>query len=157
MWAKTEEDVHGVAEISASTQTGRFWAGAPGDAADQPITTVMALAQSKPVDDLFHYNSKNLHNNQTSGKLGAVMKNILVVDDEPKITQLVRDYLERAGFGVLVAYDGKKALSLAKTEKPDMVVLDLGLPQLDGMDYLQSSAGPTPIIMLTARAENQIS
>jgi PleD family two-component response regulator len=54
------------------------------------------------------------------------MKTILVVDDEPKITQLVRDYLERAGVGVLVAYDGKKALSLAKTEKPDMVVLDLG-------------------------------
>ena len=63
------------------------------------------------------------------------MKTILVVDDEPKITQLVRDYLERAGFGVLVAYDGKKALSLAKTEKPDMVVLDLGLPQLDGLDF----------------------
>src|SRR5574342_446879 len=83
------------------------------------------------------------------------MKTILVVDDEPKITQLVRDYLERAGFGVLVAYDGKKALSLAKTEKPDMVVLDLGLPQLDGLDFTREfrRTSNAPVIMLTARAE----
>src|SRR5215208_3311817 len=83
------------------------------------------------------------------------MKTILVVDDEPKITQLVRDYLERAGFGVLVAYDGRKALSLAKTEKPDMVVLDLGLPQLDGLDFTREfrKTSNAPIIMLTARAE----
>src|SRR5512144_2726660 len=83
------------------------------------------------------------------------MKTILVVDDEPKITQLVRDYLERAGFGVLVAYDGRKALSMAKTEKPDMVVLDLGLPQLDGLDFTREfrKSSNAPIIMLTARAE----
>ena len=83
------------------------------------------------------------------------MKTILVVDDEPKITQLVRDYLERAGFDVLVAYDGKKALSLAKTEKPDMVVLDLGLPQLDGLDFTREfrKTSNAPIIMLTARSD----
>ena len=83
------------------------------------------------------------------------MKNILVVDDEPKITQLVRDYLERAGFSVLIAQDGKKALSLAETEKPDMVVLDLGLPQLDGLDFTREfrKTSNAPIIMLTARAE----
>src|SRR5512147_1657420 len=83
------------------------------------------------------------------------MRTILVVDDEPKITQLVRDYLERAGFGVLVAYDGKKALSLAKTERPDMIVLDLGLPQLDGLDFTREfrKVSNAPIIMLTARAE----
>ena len=83
------------------------------------------------------------------------MKTILVVDDEPKITQLVRDYLERAGFGVLVAHDGKKALSLGKTDKPDMVVLDLGLPQLDGLDFTREfrKTSNAPIIMLTARAE----
>ena len=83
------------------------------------------------------------------------MKTILVVDDEPKITQLVRDYLERAGFGVLVAYDGKKALSLAKTEKPDAVVLDLGLPQLDGLDFTREfrKTSNAPIIMLTARSD----
>jgi two-component system alkaline phosphatase synthesis response regulator PhoP len=83
------------------------------------------------------------------------MKTILVVDDEPKITQLVRDYLERAGFAVLVAFDGKKALSLAKTEKPDAVILDLGLPQLDGLDFTREfrKSSNAPIIMLTARAE----
>src|ERR1051325_8978661 len=83
------------------------------------------------------------------------MKTILVVDDEPKITQLVRDYLERAGYSVLVAYDGKKALSLAKTEKPDMVVLDLGLPQLDGLDFTREfrKTSNAPIIMLTARSD----
>ncbi|HLO17522.1 MAG TPA: response regulator transcription factor [Anaerolineales bacterium] len=83
------------------------------------------------------------------------MKTILVVDDEPKITQLVRDYLERAGFTVLVAYDGKKALSLAKTERPDMIILDLGLPQLDGLDFTREfrKTSNAPIIMLTARAE----
>ena len=83
------------------------------------------------------------------------MKTILVVDDEPKITQLVRDYLERAGFGVLVAHDGKKAFSIAKTEKPDAVILDLGLPQLDGLDFTREfrKTSNAPIIMLTARAE----
>jgi two-component system, OmpR family, alkaline phosphatase synthesis response regulator PhoP len=83
------------------------------------------------------------------------MKTILVVDDEPKITQLVRDYMERAGFGVLVSYDGKKALSLAKTERPDMVILDLGLPQLDGLDFTREfrKTSNAPIIILTARAE----
>jgi two-component system, OmpR family, alkaline phosphatase synthesis response regulator PhoP len=83
------------------------------------------------------------------------MKTILVVDDEPKITQLVRDYLERAGFGVIVAYDGKKALSLAKTERPDAVILDLGLPQLDGLDFTREfrKTSNAPIIMLTARSE----
>ena len=83
------------------------------------------------------------------------MKTILVVDDEPKITQLVRDYLERAGFGVSVAHDGKKALSLAKTEKPDAVILDLGLPQLDGLDFTREfrKTSNAPIIMLTARSD----
>lgn len=83
------------------------------------------------------------------------MKTILVVDDEPKITQLVRDYLERAGYAVLVAFDGRKALSLAKTEKPDAVILDLGLPQLDGLDFTREfrKTSNAPIIMLTARSE----
>jgi len=83
------------------------------------------------------------------------MKTILVVDDEPKITQLVKDYLERAGFGVLIAHDGKIALSLAKTEKPDAVILDLGLPHLDGLDFTREfrKTSNAPIIMLTARSE----
>jgi DNA-binding response OmpR family regulator len=81
------------------------------------------------------------------------MATILVVDDEPRITQLVRDYLERAGFTVLTAHDGREALMRARTGQPDLVVLDLGLPQLDGLDvtrHLRRDAD-VPIIMLTAR------
>ena len=83
------------------------------------------------------------------------MKTILVVDDEPKISKLVRDYLERAGFNVLVAADGKVALSLARTEKPDLVVLDLGLPHMDGLDVTRElrKLSNLPIIMLSARSE----
>ena len=83
------------------------------------------------------------------------MKTILVVDDELKIVKLVRDYLERAGFGVRVASDGKLALSLARTEKPDLILLDLGLPQLDGLDVTRElrKVSTVPIIMLTGRSE----
>jgi len=83
------------------------------------------------------------------------VKTILVVDDEPKIVKLVRDYLERAGFAVRVATDGKIALSLARTEKPDLMILDLGLPQLDGLDVTRElrKVSNMPVIMLTARSE----
>jgi two-component system, OmpR family, alkaline phosphatase synthesis response regulator PhoP len=80
---------------------------------------------------------------------------ILVVDDEPRIVQLVRDYLEHGGFTVLVASDGQSALRSARTGRPDLVVLDLGLPGLDGLDVTRAlrRGGQVPIIMLTARAE----
>ncbi len=83
------------------------------------------------------------------------MKTILVVDDEPKIVKLVCDYLEHAGFAVRSASDGKSALSLARTDKPDLIVLDLGLPQLDGLDVTRElrRLSNVPIIMLTARAD----
>jgi two-component system alkaline phosphatase synthesis response regulator PhoP len=83
------------------------------------------------------------------------MKTILVVDDEVKIIQLVRDYLERAGFNVQAASDGRSALSLARTARPDLIVLDLGLPQLDGLDVTRElrKHSNVPIIMLTARSE----
>ena len=83
------------------------------------------------------------------------MKTILVVDDESKIVKLVRDYLERAGFGVRVAVDGKSALLLASTEKPDMVILDLGLPQMDGLDVMRTvrKYSNVPILLLTGRSE----
>jgi two-component system alkaline phosphatase synthesis response regulator PhoP len=83
------------------------------------------------------------------------MKTILVVDDEPKIVRLVRDYLERAGFAVRSTQDGKTALSLARTEKPDMIILDLGLPGMDGLDVTRElrKSSNAPIIMLTARSE----
>ena len=81
------------------------------------------------------------------------MATILVVDDEPKITRLVRDYLESAGFAVVTAADGREALMRARTEHPDLVILDLGLPQLDGLDVTRRlrREGELPIIMLTAR------
>ena len=81
------------------------------------------------------------------------MATILVVDDEPKITQLVRDYLERAGFSVVTARDGREALMRARTQHPDLVVLDLGLPGLDGLDVTRQLRrdADVPIIMLTAR------
>jgi two-component system, OmpR family, alkaline phosphatase synthesis response regulator PhoP len=80
---------------------------------------------------------------------------ILVVDDEPRIVQLVRDYLEHGGFTVLTAADGPSALRSARTGRPDLVVLDLGLPGLDGLDVARSLRrdGAVPIIMLTARTE----
>ncbi len=80
---------------------------------------------------------------------------ILVVDDEPRIVQLVRDYLEHGGFTVLVASDGTTALRTARTGRPDLVVLDLGLPGLDGLDVARAlrREGEVPIIMLTARTE----
>jgi DNA-binding response OmpR family regulator len=83
------------------------------------------------------------------------MKAILVVDDEPKIVQVVRDYLERAGYGVHVAHDGKSALAAARSEKPDMIILDLGLPEMDGLDVTRELRrfSDAPIIMLTARSE----
>jgi DNA-binding response OmpR family regulator len=83
------------------------------------------------------------------------MKTILVVDDEPKIVQLARDYLEHAGFAVLTASDGSAALHAARSSKPDLIVLDLGLPQIDGLDVTRSlrKDSDVPIIMLTARSE----
>jgi len=83
------------------------------------------------------------------------MKTILIVDDEPQIVRLVRDYLEHGGFKVLTAADGQTALRTASTQHPDLVVLDLGLPGIDGLDVTRSLRrnGVVPIIMLTARAD----
>ncbi len=83
------------------------------------------------------------------------MKTVLVVDDEPKIVQLARDYLEHAGMGVLTAYDGKSALAVIRSAKPDLVILDLGLPGVDGLDVTRTvrKDSNVPIIMLTARTE----
>jgi two-component system alkaline phosphatase synthesis response regulator PhoP len=83
----------------------------------------------------------------------GAMHRILVVDDEPRITRLVSDYLERAGFAVTVARDGSEAIRRARTEAPDLIVLDLGLPGIDGLDVTRSLRHDTaiPIIMLTAR------
>ncbi len=81
------------------------------------------------------------------------MKTILVVDDEPKIATLARDYLEHAGFAVLTAADGPTALTTIRQRRPDLVVLDLGLPGLDGLDVTRELRRDStiPIVMLTAR------
>ncbi len=83
------------------------------------------------------------------------MKKILVVDDELKIIQIARDYLRNAGFAVLSAGDGKSALAHFRAEKPDLIILDLGLPALDGLDVTRAvrKESNVPIIMLTARGE----
>ena len=84
-----------------------------------------------------------------------MQERILVVDDEPKIVKLARDYLEKSGFQVLSAGDGQTALAMARRERLDLVVLDLMLPGLDGWDVCRTlrRESDVPIIMLTARAE----
>jgi DNA-binding response OmpR family regulator len=83
----------------------------------------------------------------------TAVKTVLVVDDEPRIVQLARDYLEHAGFGVIAAGDGHSAVHAFRTRRPDLVVLDLGLPGLDGLDVTRTirAESATPIVMLTAR------
>jgi two-component system alkaline phosphatase synthesis response regulator PhoP len=85
-----------------------------------------------------------------------VAAKILVVDDEAKIVKLVRAYLEQAGYSVVVAEDGQTALIQSRREKPDLVILDLGLPGIDGLDVARTlrREGDTPIIMLTARVDD---
>jgi DNA-binding response OmpR family regulator len=80
---------------------------------------------------------------------------ILVVDDEPSISEVVSIYLKRAGYQVVVAQDGQEALDKLAESAPDLVVLDLMLPKLDGMEIARwlRAEGDTPIIMLTARRE----
>jgi two-component system alkaline phosphatase synthesis response regulator PhoP len=84
---------------------------------------------------------------------------ILVVDDDKEVVRLMRAYLEQAGYDVLVAYDGETAVHTLRREKPDLVLLDLMLPDRDGYDITRLvRADPTlahiPIIMLTARIED---
>jgi len=83
------------------------------------------------------------------------MKQILIVDDEPRIAEICRDYLERAGFKVLSAGNGADAVSLARSKQPDLIVLDLGLPKMDGLDVTRAIRrhSNVPMIMLTARVE----
>ena len=78
---------------------------------------------------------------------------ILVVDDDPKIVRLVRTYLEREGFRVVEAADGRSALAAVALEAPALVVLDLMLPEVDGLAVIRAvrRTAPTPIIVLSAR------
>ena len=80
---------------------------------------------------------------------------ILVVDDEEKIVNLVRNYLEKEGFEVFTADSGNEALKLFESEKPDLVVLDLMMPDMNGYDVCRRicSVSKTPVIMLTAKTD----
>jgi DNA-binding response OmpR family regulator len=82
-------------------------------------------------------------------------KKILVIDDEPKIVEICQDYLIKAGFEVDHAYDGRTGLAVAHRKHPDLVVLDLMLPEMDGLDVCRElrRESNVPIIMLTARVE----
>lgn len=83
-------------------------------------------------------------------------KKILVVDDEKKIVDIVKAYLERDGYKVIVAYDGRLALQMARSESPELIVLDLMLPEVSGWDVCRSlrTESNVPIIMLTARDDD---
>jgi DNA-binding response OmpR family regulator len=82
-------------------------------------------------------------------------KKILVVDDEPRIVRVLRGYLESSGFQVVAAYDGSEALAAFRHEKPDLIILDLMLPEVDGLDVARTirRESDVPLIMLTARVE----
>jgi len=84
-------------------------------------------------------------------------KKVLVVDDDVKTVELVKLYLERDGYEVLIAYDGIEALRLARESCPDLIVLDLMLPDIDGLEVCRSirHESDVPIIMLTARTTDQ--
>src|SRR3954463_14941769 len=93
-----------------------------------------------------------------SGQLKMATRTILVVDDEPGIVAIARDYLDRAGFRVITASNGAVALRLARAERPSLLVLDLMLPGMDGLDVARTlredpATHTLPIIMLTARVD----
>jgi DNA-binding response OmpR family regulator len=87
--------------------------------------------------------------------LADPMKKILVVEDDPDIVEISHDYLKAAGYSVVTAVDGVKGLAVARREKPDLIVLDLMLPEMDGLDVCRAirRESDVPIIMLTARVE----
>jgi len=82
-------------------------------------------------------------------------KKILIVDDEPQIVEICRDYLKAAGYETVIASNGAQGLSLARREKPDLIVLDLMMPEMAGLDVTRAirRESDVPIIMLTARVE----
>jgi len=93
---------------------------------------------------------KNNANSEASAATGPV----LVVDDDRKIVALVRAYLEREGYSVVTAYDGRTAVEKDRSERPVLIVLDLMLPELDGFEAMRliRADSAVPILMLTARS-----
>ena len=85
----------------------------------------------------------------------AIMKTILVVDDKPNIRTMVKDYLSEENFRVVTAENGQQALYCARQEKPDLILLDIMMPKMDGFEFMRaySKEQSSPIILLTARME----
>ena len=83
-------------------------------------------------------------------------KTIMVVDDESRLVSLVENYLSQEGYKVVTAKDGKEALSVAKQAKPDLIILDIMMPEMDGYEFmrLHRAENNTPIILLTARVDD---
>ena len=81
---------------------------------------------------------------------------ILIVDDEKRLVSLVESYLIQEGYHVATAYNGKEALAVAKKEKPDLIILDIMMPEMNGYDFMRvhRTENDTPIIMLTAKVED---
>jgi DNA-binding response OmpR family regulator len=84
-------------------------------------------------------------------------KTILVVDDEKRLVSLVESYLTQEGYRVVSAYDGKDALLVARRERPDLIILDLMMPEMDGYAFMRAhrAEADTPIILLTARVDDE--
>jgi len=83
-------------------------------------------------------------------------KTIMVVDDEKRLVSLVESYLAQEGYRVVSAYNGKEAMTVAEKEKPDLIVLDVMMPEMDGYEFMRAHRAEhnTPIILLTARVDD---
>ncbi len=84
-------------------------------------------------------------------------KTIMVVDDEKRLVSLVESYLNQEGYRVATAFNGREALSVAEKEKPDLIILDIMMPEMDGHEFIETyrREHATPIILLTARVEEE--
>jgi DNA-binding response OmpR family regulator len=87
----------------------------------------------------------------------AMPQTIMVVDDEKRLVSLVQSYLNQAGYRVVTAFNGREALRVAEREKPDLIILDLMMPEMDGHEFIETYRRhhTTPVIMLTARVEEE--
>src|SRR5512138_1962033 len=84
-------------------------------------------------------------------------KTIMVVDDEKRLVSLVQSYLTQEGYRVVAAHNGKEALAVARREKPDLIILDVMMPEMDGYEFMRKhrAESNTPIILLTARVDDE--
>jgi len=92
-----------------------------------------------------------------SAKGQAVTQTIMVVDDEKRLVSLVESYLNQAGYRVVTAFNGREALDVAGRDRPDLIILDLMMPEMDGHEFIETYRREhnTPIILLTARVEEE--